>query len=85
MQVDRVKRWFDDAKHFPLINTFPRALSPGVPVDVHKGGDLHTEPLYENHPSSALLPSTIHDNMVSDVTDGPEMVFNRQFDHDILW
>ena len=61
-----------------------RALSPGVPVDVHKGGDLHAELLYENHPSSGLHSSPIHEKIVSDVIDGRAIVFKRQFAHDII-
>ena len=48
-----VRHWFGAIKKFPAIRQLLHVLSPGAPGGVARGGDLHAEIAYGNHPSVA--------------------------------
>ena len=59
------------------------ALSPGVPVDVKPGGDLHAELSYGNHRSAGSHCDAIYEELVYDVIHGRALVFDRCFAREI--
>ena len=75
IHLDVVRHWFGAVKKFPAIRQLLRVLSPGAPVGVTRGGDLHAELAYGNHPSVASHELAIHKKVCSDVVNGRALVF----------
>ena len=71
-----VRHWFGAVKKFPAIRQTLHVVSPGAPVGVVRGGDLHAEPAYGNHPSVASHELAIHKKVCSDVVLGRALVFD---------
>ena len=46
IHLDVVRHWFGAVKKFPAIRQLLHVLSPGAPVGVARGGDLHAELAY---------------------------------------
>ena len=53
IHLDVVRHWFGAVKKFPAIRQLLHVLLPGAPGGVARGGDLHAEIAYGNHPSVA--------------------------------
>ena len=83
VHVECVEAWFGGVKHFPEIAALLTALSPGVPVDVKPGGDLHAELSYGNHRSAGSHCDAIYEELVYDVIHGRALVFDRCFAREI--
>ena len=64
IHLDVVRHWFGAVKKFPAIRQLLHVLSPGAPVGVARGGDLHAELAYGNHPSVASHELAIHKKSV---------------------
>ena len=76
IHLDVVRHWFGAIKKFPAIRQLLHVLSPGAPVGVARGGDLHAELAYGNHPSVASHELAIHKKVCSDVVHGRALVFD---------
>lgn len=68
-----------------ILNTFCLLIPYHVPVDVQKGGDLHVEPYYENHPEQYALLFSDSRYILSDVIADRAIVLNIQFALDIVY
>ena len=64
IHLDIVRHWFRAVKIFPAIRQLLHVLSPGAPVGVARGADLHAELAYGNHPSVASHELAIHQKSV---------------------
>ena len=53
IHLDVVRHWFGAVKKFPAIRQLLHVWSPGAPVGIARGADLHAELAYGNHPSVA--------------------------------
>ena len=73
-----VVHWFGAVKKFPAIRQLLHVLSPGAPGGVARGGDLHAEIAYGNHPSVASHEVAINKkkNVCYDVVHGRALVFD---------
>ena len=79
IHLDVVRHWFGAVKKLPAIRQLLHVLSPGAPGGVARGGDLHAEIAYGNHPSVASHEVAIHKKkkeVCYDVVHGRTLVFD---------